>query len=70
MSHIKRVNIRKGGRGYELEVDAEDHDNLILQTVTLIDGPRVELEHDVDPTVFEDGLDSDDWREIRLQLNL
>lgn len=62
MSHIKAVEFTKNGVTYELEIDAEDPKNLVLESVTQISGPKVE--HDFDPTDFEDALDDDDWLAI------
>jgi hypothetical protein len=66
MSHIKIVTFRKKGSAYELEIDTEDPENMVLETVTLIEGPRPE--HDIDPTAFEDDLDDDDWVVINEKL--
>jgi hypothetical protein len=62
MSHIKIVTFHKKGATYELEIDAEDPDNMVLENVTLVDG--LKPEQDIDPIMFEDALDDDDWQRI------
>lgn len=66
MSHIKTIEFTKNGVTYELEIDAEDPKNLVLESVTQISGPKVE--YDFDPTDFEDALDDDDWLAIDILL--
>jgi hypothetical protein len=63
--HIKTISLRKEGREYALEIDAEDQNNLVLESVTLIKAlhPR-DNEKEIDPTDFEDDLDDDDWAAI------
>lgn len=60
--HWKVIEFELDGSTYELEIDAEDPNNLVLETVTHIDGPKPE--QDIDPTDFESGLDDDDWLTI------
>ena len=66
MSHIKTLEFWKKGCTYELELDCEDPNNMVLETVTLIDGPKPE--YDIDPTTFEEDLDNDDWGQINNKL--
>ena len=64
--HVKEIELYKKGISYALEIDAEDDDNLVIESVTQISGTK--LEHDIDPDIFEDSLDSDDWKTIREKL--
>lgn len=59
----KTIELEKGGSTYELEIDAEDPENLTIENVTHIDGPKPE--EDIDPILFEEDLDIDDWQQIR-----
>lgn len=66
MGHIQVITHRKKGIDYELEIDAEDPENLVLESVTQISGPKPE--QDIDPDDFESDLDDDDWIEIDRKL--
>lgn len=59
MSHIKTVNFWKKSVEYELEIDTEDPDNYVIETVTVVDGSKPE--EDIDPEIFQENLDQDDW---------
>ena len=63
-SHIKEVEFRKGPYVYQLEIDTEDNDNLVIESVTAIDGP-IKSDTDLDPDEFEDSLTGDDWQRLR-----
>lgn len=66
-NHIREVEFTKDGKTYSLEIDTEDSDNLILESVTLISGPKSET--DIDPNVFAEDLEDDDWLEIHKALD-
>lgn len=71
MSHVKTIEFTKDKETYELEIDAEDTDNLVIENVTHIGSYKAGIakpEKDVDPVIFEDSLNSDDWRSIREKL--
>lgn len=61
--HVKEIEFKKVSAGvettYALEIDAEDPLNLVIESVTHVDGPRPE--EDIDPDVFTEALDLDDW---------
>ena len=57
--HIKTIEFKKGDSTYELELDTEDPLNLVIESITHIDGPKPE--EDIDPDIFEESLDADDW---------
>lgn len=78
--HIKSIEYHMRGNTYELEIDAEDPDNLVIETVTLIDGFIVSSrgdasgsnggETDIDPEEFQESLDDDNWVDIKEKLDL
>lgn len=77
MSHIKSVEFYLRGNTYELEIDTEDPDNMVIENITLIDGHVVSnnmmtkgTDSDIDPEVFTDNLDADDWVRINEKLEL
>lgn len=70
MSHIKEVEFRKNRNTYSLEVDTEDPDNLVIESVTLIDSKNLrDNEREIDPDIFQEELDIDDWQAIKERLN-
>lgn len=67
--HVKEINFQKGRVTYTLEIDTEDPENLVIESVTIIDSPdRNRLEEDIDPEEFADSLDIDDWQQIKEKL--
>lgn len=66
MSHMKTCTFRKKGIEYELEIDAEDPENLVIETVTQLSGKP---EFDIDAEIFQEDLDADDWASIREKLS-
>ena len=63
-NHVKELEFKKDGYTYSLEIDAEDPLNLVIESVTTLDGP-IDSDVDVDPDEFEDTLDDDDWVTIQ-----
>lgn len=64
--HIKEIEFRKKKVTYALEVDTEDPENLVIESVTIIDGGFPET--DTDPEIFMENLDIDDWQVIKQKL--
>lgn len=71
--HIKEVEFQKDFNVYMLEIDTEDKDNLVIESVTYIGtesaGEKKIFVHggdlDQDPEVFTEELDIDDWQRIK-----
>lgn len=61
--HMKEIEFHQNNKVFILEIDAEDKDNLVIVSVTHIDGEKPE--HDVDPETFQEELDIDDWQRIK-----
>lgn len=64
MNHIKEIEFYKAPYTYQLEIDTEDQDNLVIEQCTIIGGP-IKSDTDIDPDQFTDGLDDDDWVRIK-----
>lgn len=66
MGHIREVEFKKERITYNLTIDAEDPDNLIIEDVVIIDSPFLrDNEKELDSDEFADDLDADEWRRIR-----
>src|SRR5262245_15950351 len=56
---VKEVEVTIKGTAYLIEVDVEDPDNLVIGSVTKVEG-----DEDVDSEMFTANLDDDDWAAI------
>jgi len=70
-STVKEVEFLKGRVIYTLNVNIDDPNDLVIEHVT-ITGTSVSAlkEKDIDPDIFVDTLDEDDWEQIRSSLGL
>lgn len=66
MRHIREIEFPFKDCIYALEIDTEDQDNLVIESVTQISGPLIEF--DIDPDMFSEALDIDDWQVIKESL--
>lgn len=63
-THIKTIEFQKTPYTYQLEVDTEDPENLVIENCTIIGGP-IKSDTDMDTVIFEELLDDDDWVTIK-----
>lgn len=69
MSPIKTIELTLNAYTFSLEIDTEDPENLVIESVTAIGGP-IKSDTDIDPDEFEDEWMGDDgWIRIKEALN-
>lgn len=70
MSHIKTLEIAIDVYTFSLEIDTEDPENLVIESVTAIDGP-IKSDTDMDPDIFTDDFMTDEiWLMVREKLGM
>jgi len=67
-NHVAEITIVINAYTFVLEIDIEDKDNLIIESVTAIDGP-MKSDTDMDPDDFEEEWMTDEiWDHVREKL--